>query len=165
MVRNLLTPEKRVAYFFLKSKDVQMESGVTFITLLTRLAREITTATGQEKKTRFWPLVILIVILQVVMDVWKWMRRRWDMKLAALNLTINALSVLAFFIIFWNPNIFAEDFLAWLENLFGAMNTLNWVIGGVIFAVALFSLIDAIQGFWKASLGEEEPEKSWKQVE
>lgn len=112
----------------------------------------------------YWPLVLLVIILQVALDLWKWVRRRWDMKLATFNLAAQALSVLAFFLIFRNPDIFASGFLSRLENLFGSLDGLNWVVGGLIFTVALLSAIDIFQGFRKAAIRGEMPLKGWKKV-
>ena len=122
----------------------------------------ITPIFNQSVLLSYWPLVLLVVLLQVVMDVWKWLRRRWDIKLATLNLVVNTLSAAAFFLIFRNSEIFAEGFLSWLEDLFGSLSSLNWVVGGVIFAVALFAVIDTINGFWRAAIREDASEQSWK---
>ena len=122
----------------------------------------ITPVFTQSVLLSYWPLVLLIVFLQVVLDVWKWMRRRWDLKVATLNLAVNTLSVLAFFLIFRNPEIFNEGFLAWLEDLFGSLVSLNWIVGGLVFVVALFAVIDSILGFWKASIRNDSSEQSWK---
>ncbi|MBT2583112.1 hypothetical protein [Planococcus sp. ISL-109] len=57
MAQKQVIPQKSVTYFFLKSKDVNMENGLTSITLFARLAREITCFTGREKQTQvetFW---------------------------------------------------------------------------------------------------------------
>ncbi|HSP21494.1 MAG TPA: hypothetical protein VLQ20_04105 [Planococcus sp. (in: firmicutes)] len=124
----------------------------------------VTPMFNQSVLMSYWPLVLLIVILQVAMDLWKWARRRWDMKLATFNLAAQTLSVLAFFLIFRNPDIFAAGFLARLENLFGSLDALNWIVGGIIFTVALFSAIDIFQGFRKAAIREEAPLKGWKKA-
>lgn len=122
----------------------------------------VTPAFNQNVLLAYWPLVLLVIVLQVCMDLWKWSRRRWDFKLAVFNLVAQTLSVLAFFLIFRNPGIFAAGFLARLENLFGSLDALNWIIGGLIFTVALFSAIDIFQGFRKAAIREEAPLKSLK---
>lgn len=122
----------------------------------------VTPAFNQSILLSYWPLVMLVVILQVLMDLWKWTRRRWDMRIATFNLVVNALSVLAFFLIFTNPNIFVEGFLTRLEDLFGSLSSLNWIVGSIIFMVALFALIDTVQGFWKAAVWKDEPLKGWK---
>lgn len=124
----------------------------------------VTPAFNQSVLMSFWPLVLLVIILQVAMDLWKWTRRQWDMKLAAFNLAVQTLSVLAFFLIFRNHDVFAAGFLARLENFFGSLDALNWVLGGLIFTVALFSVIDIFQGFRKATVREEAPLKGWKKA-
>lgn len=122
----------------------------------------VTPAFNQSVLLSLWPLVVLTVILQVLLDLWKWTRRRWDMRLATFNFFVNALSVLVFFLIFRNPAVFADDFLVRVENLFGSLSSLDWVIGAIIFGVALFAAIDTIAGFWKASIRKESPVKDWK---
>ncbi|HSI67842.1 MAG TPA: hypothetical protein VK947_10525 [Planococcus sp. (in: firmicutes)] len=122
----------------------------------------LTPVFNQSVLLSYWPLVLLVVILQVVMDIWKWMRRRWGIKLATFNLVVNALSVLTIILIFRNPEIFAAGFLAWLEDLFGSLSTMNWVVGGILIVIAFFAAIDTIVGFWKAAIREDASEKSWK---
>ena len=124
----------------------------------------LTPAFTQSVLMSFWPLVVLVVVLQVGLDFLKWTRGQWDFALATLNLVVNTLSVLAFYLIFTSSNIFAEGFLIWLEDLFGSLNSLNWIIGGIIFTVALFALIDTIQAFWKASLRKDASVKKSKRV-
>lgn len=124
----------------------------------------VTPAFNQDVLMSYWPLVLLIIVLQVAMDLWKWTRRRWDLKLATFNFAAQTLSVLAFFLIFRNPDIFAAGFLTRLETLFGSLDALNWIVGGLIFTVALFSAIDIFQGFRKAAIREGEPVKAWKKA-
>ena len=124
----------------------------------------VTPAFNQSVLLSFWPLVLLVVILQVLMDIWKWTRRRWDLSLATFNLAVNTLSVLAFFMIFRSPDIFAEGFLERLENLFGSLSSMNWIVGGIIFGVVLFAAIDTIQGFWKAAFWKDAPSKGKKKM-
>lgn len=52
MAREQLSTQKSVTYFFLKSKDVHMENGVTAITLFARLTRVAISFTGREKQTQ-----------------------------------------------------------------------------------------------------------------
>lgn len=124
----------------------------------------VAAAFNQSVLLSYWPLVVLIIVLQVAMDLWKWARRRWDYNLATFNFVVNGLSVLAIFLIFRSPEIFNPEFLNRLENLFGSLASLNWIIGGIIFTAALFALIDTIQGFWKASVREDAHLKSWKKT-
>lgn len=60
MAQKQVIPQKSVTYFFLKSKDVQMENELTSITLFARLARKITFFTGREKQTHFETLWVQI---------------------------------------------------------------------------------------------------------
>jgi hypothetical protein len=64
IVRNQLISQKPATYFFLKSKDVQMENGVTFITLFASLAREITFITNRQEKTQLETLWVEINDIQ-----------------------------------------------------------------------------------------------------
>lgn len=112
----------------------------------------------------YWPFVLLVILLQVVMDIWKWRQRRWDKKLALLNLVAQTLSVLVFILVFRNSEVFAPEFLSRLEGIFGSLNALNWVIGGLIFTVLLFSVIDIFQGFRKARIRGGMPLNGWKKA-
>lgn len=121
-----------------------------------------TPAFDQSVLLSYWPLVVFVVILQVLMDLWKWMRRRWDLRLATLNLIVQTLTVLVFLLLFTNPDIFTSGFLAQLARIFGSAEALNWIVGGLVFTVALFAVIDVIQGFRKALAREYSVMKGWK---
>lgn len=57
MAQKQSVPQKSVAYFFLKSKDVNIENKLASVTLFARLAREITFFTGGKTQTQvetFW---------------------------------------------------------------------------------------------------------------
>lgn len=47
----LSSPRKSTNYFFLKSKDIHIENGKTFITLFARLTREISLSVEGERQT------------------------------------------------------------------------------------------------------------------
>lgn len=117
---------------------------------------------NQEILIGHWPLVMLVAILQIVMDIWKWTRRRWDLNLAIFNFVIQSLAVLAVIRILTDPEIFGTGFLSWFENVFSSLNALDWIVGGIIFTVALFAVIDIIQGFRKAAREDEAAMKGWK---
>ncbi len=119
----------------------------------------VTPVFDQDVLLFYWPFVLLVILMQVVMDIWKWMQRRWDKKLATFNLVAQLVSVLVFILVFRNSEIFAPAFLTRLEGIFGSLDALNWVIGGLIFVVILFSSIDVIQGFRKATVRSRTPGK------
>lgn len=57
MEQVLQLPHKRVSYFFLKSKDVHVEEGNTYITCFARLTREVSIEKDGEENTQiqtFW---------------------------------------------------------------------------------------------------------------
>lgn len=51
MAHTQLNPAKATTYFFLKSKDVQIENGLATVTLFARLAREVASTKGKKKET------------------------------------------------------------------------------------------------------------------
>lgn len=121
-----------------------------------------TPAFNQTMLLSYWPLVLLTVILQIIMDVWKWARRRWDFRMATYNLALQTLTVLVFILLFTNAEIFTEGFILQLERIFGSADALNWIVGGLLFTVALFAVIDVIQGFRKAFMKEGSSLKKWR---
>ncbi len=96
-------------------------------------------------------LFLLVVLLQVVLGVWKWIKGRWSYALASYNLIYNVAS--ATFIIWMSSSARLLDarFVNWMEaNVPNGVFSFNWVFGLVVAITILAAVFDSIDGFRKA---------------
>ncbi|MCT4784472.1 MULTISPECIES: hypothetical protein [Exiguobacterium] len=93
---------------------------------------------------------LIIILLQVGLGLWKWVKGRWSYALASYNLVYNLAS--ATFIIWMasSPRLFDTRFLAWVETNVPASVSLTWVFGLVVAITMLAAVFDSIDGFRKA---------------
>ncbi|MFC4682540.1 hypothetical protein [Exiguobacterium sp. s149] len=96
-------------------------------------------------------LFVTVILLQVVLGVWKWIKGHWTYALASFNLVYNLVS--ATFIIWMasSPQLFDSRFLNWLEtNVPNGVNSFGWVFGLVVAITIVAAVFDSIDGFRKA---------------
>lgn len=96
-------------------------------------------------------LFLGVILLQVVLGVWKWMKGRWTYALASFNLLYNVVS--ASFII-WMASaaqLFDPRFLDWIErNVPNDVFSFRWMFGLIVAITILAAVFDSIDGFRKA---------------
>lgn len=105
---------------------------------------------NQEVLVSYWPLIILVVVLEITLAVYQWRAVQWTNKLALFNTFVQLTSVLVFVLVFTNSNLINQAFRQSIEGLFGSLSALNWLIGSIVAIVIISSAVDAIQGIWKA---------------
>ncbi|WP_214763098.1 hypothetical protein [Exiguobacterium sp. s146] len=96
-------------------------------------------------------LFVTVILLQVVLGVWKWMKGHWTYALASYNLVYNLIS--ATFIIWMagSSRLFDARFLSWIEtNVPDGVLSFDWVFGLVVAITILAAVFDSIDGFRKA---------------
>jgi hypothetical protein len=108
---------------------------------------------NQEVLFSYWPLVIVVIGLEIAVAASKLFKGQWTRKIAALNTVMHLVSSVVFIIIISNHQLFNPAFVTYMTDLFGITGDFgNWFIWGTIFIVLLFAVIDVYQGFRKASL-------------
>ncbi|ANU09445.1 hypothetical protein A1A1_13242 [Planococcus antarcticus DSM 14505] len=107
---------------------------------------------NQEVLVSYWPLIILVVVMEITLAVYQWRALQWTNKLALFNTFVQLTSVLIFVLIFTNSNLINQAFRQGLEDVFGGLSALNWLIGSVVVIVIISSAVDAIQGIRKARI-------------
>lgn len=96
-------------------------------------------------------LFLVVVLLQVVLGIWKWMKGRWTYVLASFNLFYNVVS--ASFIIWMasSSRVLDARFLDWIElNVPSDVPSFGWVFGLIVAITILAAVFDSIDGFRKA---------------
>lgn len=107
---------------------------------------------NQDVLVSYWPLIILVVVLEITLAVYQWRALQWTNKLALFNAFVQTTSVLVFILIFTNSNLINAAFRQWLTQLFGGTAGLNWLIGSILVVVIISSAIDVIQGIRRARI-------------
>ena len=102
----------------------------------------------------YWPIILLIVCLEVSLSISKLIKRQWTKGLAWFNTLLQLLIAITFVVIMINPNLFHPDFIEQLANMFqlpeGRMEM--WLIGISCCGVGIAAIINIVDGFRKAKV-------------
>lgn len=101
----------------------------------------------------YWPLVVIVIGLEIAVAAYKLHKGQWTRRMAALNSVMHGLSSLVFIIIISNNQLFNPAFVTYINDLFSITGDVgNWIYWGAVFTFLLFAAIDIYQGFRKANL-------------
>lgn len=111
-------------------------------------------AVNQEVLLRYWPIVLSVVCLEILLSIYKLMTRQWNRGLAMYNTAFQLVATIVFTVILLNPDVIARDFIAYMTELFAiTANQLEaWIVGGGIFFFALSAAISIYDGIRKARI-------------
>lgn len=108
---------------------------------------------NQEILQSYWPLVVLVIGLEIAVALYKWFAAQWTIKVALFNTVWQLVGTIVFIVIFRDPDLFNTAFINYMSELFSINNDLrNPIIGTAIVIVVVFAAIDIIQGFRKARI-------------
>jgi hypothetical protein len=105
---------------------------------------------NQDILLQYWPLVAALIVLEISLSLYKFMKGQWTKGLAAVNAIHELFATVIFFIMLLNPNILAQKFVKYT----GLENFDTGLIPIIITIFAIFAVINAIEGFRKARLGK-----------
>lgn len=109
----------------------------------------------QDTLISYWPIIVLFIILEILMTIYKANIRQWTIKLASSNAIINLAGIVFFIIIASNPNLLNPEFSTYLSTILETPldtinTTIHWIKWVIIISVIATSLLDAYTGFRKA---------------
>ena len=112
---------------------------------------------NQEALISYWPIVVLFIILEILMTIYKARIRQWTTKLALSNTIINLAGIAFFMIIASNPNLVNPEVSTYLTTILETsphtMETaIQWFMWMIVLTVIVTSLLDAFMGFRKARI-------------
>ena len=120
----------------------------------------VTPTFNQEVLHTYWPLVILVIGLEIAVAFYKLKTGQWTRKLALLNTVMQGAASIVFIVIASNNQLFNPAFVAYMTDLFSITGDLDYgIFGGAVFTFLLFAVIDVYQGFRKASIQKVEVKK------
>ncbi|MFP3919135.1 hypothetical protein U5N28_15130 [Lysinibacillus telephonicus] len=109
---------------------------------------------NHEVLLQYWPIVIIMVGLEIALALYKLVQGQWTKRMAIYNAILQLVATIGFIVIIINPNLLTEDFNVYTAELFNiTTQQLNaWIVGGGIFIFILSAAISVYDGFRKASI-------------
>lgn len=111
-------------------------------------------AFNQSVLMSYWPLVLVIIALQIGLALYKLIKGEWTKKLVFFNTAIILTSTIVFIVIWLNPNLMNVEFMSYMSDLFSvtSMQFKTWFVNGVIILVILSEAFNIYDGFRKAKI-------------
>ena len=111
----------------------------------------ITPSLNQEVLIQYWPIVVIIIGLEIALALNKLMKEQWTKRMAIFNAVIEIISVIVFIIIITNPNLLSETFIEYMTDVFKiTKDKLNfWIVGGGIIILTFSAATNIYDGFKK----------------
>ncbi|MGM0904527.1 MAG: HAAS signaling domain-containing protein [Bacillota bacterium] len=112
----------------------------------------VTPAVNQDVLIQYWPIVLVMVALEVGLAIYKLVKKQWTKGLAIYNTVLQFISSAVFLLIVTNPNLFKYEFIVYLTHLFSVteMQVETWIIASAIFFFVLSAGISVVDGIRKA---------------
>lgn len=109
---------------------------------------------NQEVLLRYWPIVVIVIGLEIALALYKLIKGQWTKRMALLNTAIHVIGTIVFIVILINPNLMNKEFIMYMTDLFAisANQLKDWIIGGGIFFYLLSVAIIIYDGFLKARI-------------
>lgn len=114
----------------------------------------VTPALNQEVLNHYWPIVIVVIGLEIVLALYKTIKWRWTKKIAILNTVVELVGTIVFIVIFMNPNLLLSDFTTYMGDLFSitAKDFNGWFISGIITIFIVSTAISIFDGWRKSRI-------------
>ncbi|WP_044338774.1 HAAS signaling domain-containing protein [Rossellomorea aquimaris] len=112
--------------------------------------RAFTPFFNQEVLIGYWPLVVLLIGLELHLLLRKWKEGIWTRKLAILNAVYQFIPVAAFMFIFRNMEVLNPEFTDRIQELFNGSFNFQWLYLTVAVGLLVASVINSYEGVKKA---------------
>ena len=114
----------------------------------------VTPALNQDVLISYWPIVVLVIGIEIALALFKFFKGQWTYKIAIFNTIYEVIATVVIIVILFNPNLFQPEFSSFMADLFSvsAERFINWIIGGVIILFVVFGGINVYDGFRKARI-------------
>lgn len=111
-------------------------------------------ALNQEVLLQYWPIVVIVIGLEIALALYKLIKGQWTKRMAICNTILYFIGTILFIVILLNPNLMSQEFITYMTDLFAiTANQLKaWMIGGGIFFYLLSVAVNIYDGFRKANI-------------
>ncbi|MBT2686741.1 hypothetical protein J7I93_00940 [Bacillus sp. ISL-47] len=117
----------------------------------------VVAALNQEVLLGFWPIVVLIIALEVGLALYKLIQGQWTKKMAIYNTFLEVMATVVFIVILLTPNLLQPEFINYMADLFSITATKfeTWFIGSIMITFIIFAGISIFDGIRKARIHQD----------
>ncbi|MNZ75472.1 hypothetical protein D3C78_939500 [compost metagenome] len=106
---------------------------------------------NQASLDSYWPIVVIIVGLEVCFCLYKLMIGQWTRIIALLNTAVHFITAITFIVMISDSSLLNPDFISYMKKLFeGAGDLFGIVYWSAIWLWLIFAALDSYTGFRKA---------------
>lgn len=111
-------------------------------------------AYNQDILLHYWPIVIVVIALEVGLALYKLLKGQWTKRMAVFNTIVELFATVVFIVIISNPNLMNQEFITYMSHLFTTSTKQFeiWIVGGVITIFVVYAAISIFDGFRKARI-------------
>ncbi|WP_062110090.1 HAAS signaling domain-containing protein [Bacillus niameyensis] len=112
----------------------------------------VTPVFNQEVLLSFWPIVLLAIAGEIGLALYMLIKKQWSKRLATYSTLLHLISAVIFIVILVNPNIFSEEFITYMADLFSITTKqfTTWLVSGGIFLYLASVAYNIYEGFRKS---------------
>lgn len=114
----------------------------------------VTSALNQEVLMGYWPVVVIVIVFEIALSLYKLIKGQWTKKIAISNTILELIGTIVFIVILINSNLLNQGFITYMTDLFTITGNefKTWIIGGGIFFFMISAAISVFDGFRKARI-------------
>jgi hypothetical protein len=110
-------------------------------------------AFNQDVLLTLLPLVVIVIVLEVTLAVYKFIQRKWTIPLAIVNTIVELIGTIVFAVILLQPHVWNVEFISYLSK-FKSVSVVGLNTGLIVLAT-IFTVLSIVDGFRKAKIPEE----------
>lgn len=109
---------------------------------------------NQDVLLQYSPIVISVIVLQIVLVIFMFIKGQWTKKLSIYNAAVEFFGTIVFIVLLLNPNVLNIEFITYMSRLFSVSPSQfeMWIVGGVILIYITASIYNIYVGFRKAKI-------------
>lgn len=105
----------------------------------------------------YWPIIVLFIALEIALLVYKLKVGKWTYPLAWMNTIIHTASMIVFFVIASNTNLYNPDIISYFAeiiemNAISVQNTVKWIWWSMVVTLVITNAIEIYDSFRKARM-------------
>ncbi|MFJ5562748.1 HAAS signaling domain-containing protein [Lysinibacillus xylanilyticus] len=114
----------------------------------------VTPTFSQEVLLQYWPIVVIIIGLEIALALYKLIKGQWTQRMAIFNTVLQLIGTIVFIVILLNPDVLSKDFILYMTDLFTITTNQfkKWVIGGGMFIFMIAAAFSVFDGFRKVKI-------------
>jgi hypothetical protein len=112
---------------------------------------------NQDVLLSYWPLIVTLIVLEVLLFIYKWNSKVWTMKNATANAVVHLLAIIVFVIITSNPNLFNPDIIPYMADIVNSsVGTvkyfMKWIWWIMVASFIITTLVEIYMTYRKARI-------------